>query len=394
VGTSATLQGTVVEQSNPGTPIAGAAISVGGSTATSDASGAFQVVLPAGAVTLLVSKPGYAVHREALQLVAGQPLTVQVALALTSVDQPPVLEVSSPLSGGSVDLSRVVLVGSAVDDSGPLSSLQLVQNAGAAVTVPVVAGAFQAALQLAPGLNTLELSVTDVAGHTTTLTWTASFRAGFSGLVHRFDDASAIVVDAELTLLDPDTQVSLGTTRSGADGRYELAATGAGMKRLHVVKAGFMPRDLLVDVSADERTTLDVGLTPGDVVELRFLEPSSEGPFEVEELTVSGVVTGFELVSVTVNGVPATLLGSGFVAKVPLPEGRTELQAIAEGSGGQSVRGSVTVLRPMGAVTGGCSSSALGAWLLGALLLCRRPRARARFTTSGRSDASSAPPAH
>ncbi len=376
LGANATLAGTVVEAASPGTPVASASVTVAGRALTTDASGAFQAVLPAGTVTVTVSKAGYVVNTSAVPLIAGQTKTVQISLATSTGDQPPVLELSSPAPFTSFDLSRIVVAGVAADDSGPLTSLQLVQNGAAAVTWPLVGGAFEVPVLLAPGLNALEFSVSDPAGHTTRVTWTGAFRAGFSGLVHRFDDAAAVIVDADLTLFDPDTQVALGTARSGPDGRFELEASAARLARLHVEKAGFTPRDLLVDVSAEQRTALDVGLTPGDVAELRFLEPSTEGPFEAEEITVSGVVTGFEVAQVTVNGQPATLLGSGFVAHLPLPEGRTVFEAIAEGAGGQSVRGQVVARRPMRDVVGGCGAAPGGSLAALGLLLLLRQRLR------------------
>jgi hypothetical protein len=368
-GATTTLSGTVVDQSSP---VAGASVSVAGQSATSDASGAFQFTLPAGTVTLTVSKPGFVVNTSQVTLVAGTPKTVTVALVRASGDQPPVLELDGA-SGTSLEQAHLVLAGSAVDDTGALATVQLAQNGLAPRAVPVVGGRFEAAVQLTPGLNTFVVSATDAAAQTSTVTWTASFRAGFSGLVHRFDDVASIAVDAELTLFDPDTQVAVGHARTGPDGRYALDASAVGVLRLHVEKAGFTPRDLLVDVSADERTVVDVGLTLGDGVGVRFLEPTNAGPFEVEVLTVSGVVTGFEVAAVTVNDVAATLVGNGFVAHVPLPEGRTQLVAVAEGAGGESVRETMTVFRPLGEVRGGCAS-APGLWLAAVVLWARRRR--------------------
>jgi len=71
--------------------------------------------------------------------------------------------------------------------------------------------------------------------------------------------------------------------------------------------------------------------------------------------------------------VAATLVGNGFVAHVPLPEGRTQLVAVAEGAGGESVRETMTVFRPLGEVRGGCAS-APGLWLAAVVLWARRRR--------------------
>lgn len=369
VVTTTTLSGTVLDGA---TPVSGASVSAGGQSATTTATGGFSLTLPAGTVTLTVSKAGYEVNTSSVMLVAGVPKSVQIALTSTSGDQPPVVQLETPTA--AFELSRITLSGTALDDSGPVSSLKLAQNGAAPLVAQVTNGNFDVELQLTPGLNTVELTATDSAGQTTSVTWTGTFRAGFTGLVHRFDDSAVIIADAELTLLDPDTQVSVGSARSDLDGNFSIDSTQAGVKLLHVEKAGFTPRDLLIDVSPDTRTAVDVGLTPGDVIGIRFIEPTTEGPFDATELVVSGVVNGLEVAAVTVNGVEATLLGNGFVAHVPLPEGRTELVAIAEGSGGQSVSASIVVRRPMGDVKGGCSTGAgLSVFALALLLLRRRP---------------------
>ena len=337
------------------------------------ADGAFTFTLPAGAATLAVSKQGYVAQQVPVSLSAGSTTSKTVALVLAATDGPPVLTVTT--SSGSSDLARVVLTGTASDDFSVLTEVQLTQNGGAPVFGQLVGGEFSVPLQLAPGNNTIELSVTDDHGQRTAVTWTGSFRAGFDGQVHRFDDALAIVADAELTLFDPDTATQVGATRSDLAGAFTLDASLTGILRLHVEKAGFTPRDLLIDVSAEERTTLDVGLTPGDLAAIRIIEPAPDALLEGNEVRVSGAVTGFEVASVTVNGAPATLLGSGFVITLPLPEGRTTFEIVAQSGEGATVRTEVSVRRPMEGVRGGCTGvPGVSLMMLAGLLVLRRRR--------------------
>ncbi len=375
-GGGASLSGRVVQQASPGAGIAGALVLAGGKSATTDGTGAFLLPgLPAGTWPLLASAPGFEVFVGQVVLTSGV-TTADLRLVASSGDGLPAVRVLSPAADQRFDVARQVLSGVALDDRGVVASVEVSLNGGPPLTVPVVAGAFEAALQLAPGGNTVTVAAVDGAGQRGATTWSGTFRAGFSGLVHRFDDRAAIVVDADLEVVDPDTRALLGRARSGADGRFELEATAAGTALVTVTRPGFTQRDVLATISTEARTTVDVGLTPGDFAELRFLEPAGPGPFEVEELTVAGVVTGFEVASVTVNGVVAKLAGSAFVAKVPLPEGRTTLLAIAEGSGGQTVRAEMTVVRPLAAVRGGCAAApdgqALAALSLAAVLARRR----------------------
>lgn len=372
VARTGVVQGTV---RSGGVAIAGANVTAGGQMTTTTASGAYSLTLPAGAVTVTVSKADFATATAAAAVTAGGTATVNVELVSTAVDQPPVLQIESPASGLTVDAANVSLRGVATDDRGALISFTATLNDGAPVEVTVTGGAFELPVQLVAGDNTLVLRAVDAASQVTSVTWAGSFRAGFSGKVTRFDDEASIVVDAELTLFDTETQAIIGTTHTDLDGTYALVASQSGLARLHVEKEGFTPRDTLVQVSAEERTTLDVLMTPGDTQLIRFIEPASEGPFDQEEITVSGVVNGLEVATVTVNGVGATLIGSGFVVKIPLPEGRTVITAVAESGDGESLSASVVVKRPMSTVRGGCSSTA-AIPLLGLLLLGLRGRNR------------------
>lgn len=369
---TAVLRGAVVDASSAA--VADAQLFAGAASATSSSSGAFELVLPAGALTLFTTKAGFALEATPVTLVAGQTTTLTITLHPRAGDGAPVVVLTTPPPGGAFERARVTLSGLALDDGGPVASLSLSQNAGTARAVTVTAGRFEVEVQLAPGNNTVELAALDGVGQRGATTWAGCFRAGFDGVVHRFDDAAALLADAELSLIDGTSGQRLGAARSGVDGRFSLDAAAAGVARLHVTRDGYTLKTLLVDVSAEARTAVDVALTPGDAPGLRFLEPTGTGPFEVEELTVSGVVTGLEVVAVRVNDVPATLVGSGFVAKVPLAEGRTTLHAIAEGPLGESVSAELEVTRPLSPVRGGCG--AVDGWpLLGLLVLFAR-RAR------------------
>lgn len=374
VATTGTLEGKVVDSAAPTVGLAGATVSVGGRMLATDAQGVFTATLAAGTASWSVTLAGYEVKSGSSAITAGARTTVTVSLVRTSADQPPRVEwVGAPTTS---DFSRVTLEGAVSDDGPALATVSVSVNGAAAVQVPVAAGAFELDVVLNAGANTMVVTARDSSAQESTASATVAFRAGFSGTVHRYDDGAFILADAQLELFDPDTGLSLGTGVTDTGGRYELVAQGTGLKRLHVEKQGFTPRDVVVDVSADERTTLDVGLTPGDVAAIRFIEPSSEGPFDVDELTVSGVVTGFEVNAVTVNGVQAQLIGNGFLAKVPLPEGVTEFEAIAESAEGQSVRATVRASRTLKEVKGGCSAApGLSLLLLGAWFarLRRRP---------------------
>ena len=381
IATTGTLRGTVVDAASAMKPLPGTLVLVGSQMLTTDAAGAFQATLPAGAARWSVSRTGFASASGTATITPGATSTLTIALKPSTADEPPQLVLLAPDPDDVSDLARIVVSGTAVDDTTPLTSVKVMVNGGAATDVPVQLGEFSAEVTLTPGANTVVVTARDGLGQEGSATWSGSFRAGFGGDVHRFDDAASILSGATLELFDPDTGASQGQTTSDTEGHYELVASAPGLKRLHVELKGYTPRDLVVEVSADERTTVDVGLTPGEspVPTIRFIEPTSEGPFDASELTISGVVDGLEVSSVAVNGVSAQLMGNGFLVTLPLPEGTTTFEAVAESPEGQSVRASLRATRlatAMPASSGGCTgctgAPGLPLVLLGIALMRRR----------------------
>lgn len=369
--TTGTLTGTVVEKAAPGQPVAGASVLVGGQMLTTSATGTFTARLAPGSVQVRVSKAGFLTASTTVTLAAGATVPVQVQLEASAMNQPPSLELSSPERGVAFTVANVELAGLVTDDGAPISTVRVTQNQLPPVDAAVTAGAFSVPVRLEPGLNTVTLAVTDAAGLTATQTWTGTFRAGFFGEVHRFDDGAAIIPDAQLTLTKVGSGEVLGTAATDDRGHFELDATAVGPVTVRVVADGYTVRDLVLNVSALERTALDIGLTVGVEPGIRFIEPKGEGPFDVEEITISGAVTGLEVVSVAVNGQPATMFGNGFIAKLPLPPGETIFEAVAEGAEGQVVRRSISVVRssPGPAKASGCAALPVGPGWLAVMLV-------------------------
>lgn len=340
-----TIDGTVVEKSAPSRPVAGAAVLVGGRMLTTSATGTFTASLPPGGVQLTVSKAGFLTSSSQVTLRSGATQAVRIELEASAMNQPPTLELVAPESGASFTVSNVELSGVVSDDGAANATVRVVQNQRAPVDAAVTAGRFSAPLQLEPGLNTITVTATDSAGLTSSASWTGTFRAGFSGRVHRFDDGAAIIPGARLSVSAVGSSVVSGTATVDDLGRFELDCSIVGPAIVRVVAEGYTTRELTLTVSPNERTQLDIGLTVGVEAGIRFIEPIGDGPFDVEQITISGAVTGLEVVSVSVNGQAAMLFGNGFIAKLPLPEGETIFEAVAEGAEGQVVRRSISVVR-------------------------------------------------
>ncbi|MGV3621952.1 MAG: carboxypeptidase regulatory-like domain-containing protein [Archangium sp.] len=371
--TEGTIRGVV--RNADASPLEGVLVTAGSQMRTTGADGTFAFTLGAGTIQLSASKPAFVTVTQSVALTAGATLDVNFTLLPSGEDLAPVVKILSPANELSSDLADVVLVGTVTDDFTNPREVKLVHNGGE-LTVQVVNGRFEAPLRLDAGVNDISVSYTDASNQLGTASWVGRFRAGFDGLVHRYDDMNAIVVDAQLTLFDVEAGARIGEVRSGVDGRFSLVASRSGFARLVIEKDGMTTREILVTVSPAERTSLDLGLTTGDAPAIRIIEPEFDSTVDAEEVRISGVVSGLEVAGVTVNGVQATLIGSGFVATVPLPQGRTTFEIVAENGLGMSVRREHIVRRPMEDARGGCSSMPGGVLLVLGALLARRRRVR------------------
>lgn len=385
VATTGTLSG-VVTTGSPAQPVGGATVATAGKTQTTGADGAFTFTLPKGSYTLSVVKDGFEPASATHAVTAGQQTTATFTLTPAQGDAPPMLSISGPEQALSTELARVTLHGTATDESA-LQSVQLSLNSAEAVTVPVEAGSFVHELKLAPGQNEVIVSATDAAGQTTSATWTGEFRAGLSGVVRRYDLKEAIIANAKVTLVDDTTGAELASDTTDDAGRFELdLAQVPGHFGLSVSAEGFVTHARSIEVTDEARASVDVALAPGEdgVFSIRFIEPAPGAVVDATETNVSGVVSGIQVETVTVNGVEAMLIGdSAFLAKAPLEPGTNVYQVVATSNEGHAVTASVEVTRPLGQVTGSSCGAAPGGVLLpllalGGILAHRRTRRRTR----------------
>ncbi len=375
----ATLQGTVyaldaARPTDTSHVVAGATVSASGQSATTDLTGAFQLVLPAGSHTVTVTRERYQSASLSKFLVAGATETASVPLTPVGPGdfQAPLLAVTSPEDGAQLETARVTVTGTASDAAGPLATVSFTLNGAAAQALPVLNGSFSVALKLKAGPNVVELSAVDGAGNPTVARSTVTFKAGLRGTVRA--RGGGPVAGATLAL-EETPGVPVAGAVSGADGAYQLDVSAAPLSAtLVVAKAGFSSRSLPVTVSDEARAVLDVEL---DAPSVRFLGLTSGQAVDGASLEVHGEVSGFTPASVTVNGEPAQVSGAGFSVTVSLAPGTNVLLADARGAAGESARAELTVVRRDAAKQGGCSAggmelSGLAAALLGLQVLARR----------------------
>lgn len=332
--------------------ISGATVKVGSNTVTSAADGSWLFTLAPGTYTVSVTKSGYAANQVTRDVVAGQTTWGSVGLSPTQTadTQAPQVAITFPANDSTLDIGMVELRGTASDDRGAVAKVQVSLNAGAAVDVPVTAGAFKVDMLLSPGRNTVKVTAKDAAGNTGAAQSTATFAAGVSGVV-RDAESEAAIAGATVTLLEPGSATEVASAVTDADGRYFVGVMTVPADYLLVVKArGHVTSSETLTAPDDQQLEHDVLLVAGDDVQgemgVAFVEPLDGATVTTDTVTVYGTVQGFDATQVLVNGVRAELLGAGgFSATVPLAEGDNLIEAVATGVSGQQLSARMTVKR-------------------------------------------------
>ncbi|MBI3184295.1 MAG: N-acetylmuramoyl-L-alanine amidase [Myxococcales bacterium] len=333
--------------------IPGATVTTAGKTVTSDGSGFYLFTLSPGTYTVNVTMSGYAPNSVTRAVTSGSTTWGSVGLTANAApdQQPPVVSITFPGNNSQLDLAAHTVAGTASDDRGPVTKVSLSLNGGAPVEVPVSGGSFSHPLKLSPGQNTLKVSATDAAGNSASDTVTATFNAGISGFVHLVEDEATRLPDITLELLDAGgAKVDSAVTSS--DGRFALNVGQVPADYLLIARGnGFITHTETVTIPDDQRLTIALPLTSGSDpnpsnVSLAFNDPQDGAVVSTDAVTVYGTVTGMQLVSIDVNGVAGELLGAGgFSATVPLTVGENSLAAVATGAKGETVSGTLRVVR-------------------------------------------------
>ncbi|MGQ0504263.1 MAG: N-acetylmuramoyl-L-alanine amidase [Myxococcaceae bacterium] len=366
--------------------IADATVTAGGKTVQSDPlAGAFSFTLPPGVYTLSVTKPGFATNSVSRQVIAGQTTWGSVGMSESnSVDQQaPALSIAFPADKAGTDVAEVTVSGTASDNMGPVGELTFKHNSGEARTIKVEGGAFTLPLRLAPGLNTLEISAIDTAKNVARAVSTATFHAGVSGIVHLADDPARAVREATVELRDSATGEVVDRKGVDAEGAFRLDSPKVAYDYvLSVTAAGYLRHAETVTIPEGGRLQVKLPVTLGEDVApsevgITLMDLKDGTVLNQDSVTLYGAVTGFEVASVTVNGLDAELVGAGgFSAKVGLAEGINVFEITAKGTEGQSVSSKLTLTRET--LKSGCTALPgidLGALVLVALpLLSRRRR--------------------
>jgi hypothetical protein len=397
VAASGILRGRIYEHPNLDAGLAGATVTCGAKTATSDSGGNYSFTMAPGTYTVKAVKTGYATNSLTRTVVASTTVWGSVPLSPTgSVDtQPPSLDLDAPLDASVVDLGSIDVNGTVSDNGGAISQVMVALNGGAAAVTPVTAGTFSLEVRLKAGVNTVAVSAKDAAGNAKTVSAKVTLKVGLSGVVYENIIEHRPVVGAVIELRSAEGATVAKTTAQD-DGSFVLdAPTAPATFTLAVHHQGYLLYTKPVAISDEQRLRLQIPLTPTQISGepgISFVEPLNGAKVNVAEVVVFGRVSGMDLARVQVNGIDGEILGSdGFAATVPLSLGTNTLQAIATGKGAETFTASITVNRvprvnhvaelPDEPRSGGCGSvpGALeSGWVLwvGAWLSRRRQASR------------------
>lgn len=365
VQSAGVVKGAIYQNGDTNNRVAGVTVKVNGTStqAVTGTDGLYEFNLAPGTYTMTASKAGFQNATVTRTISSGATVWGSMELRTGTVSTedmvPPMVAITFPGDGSSLDLAVLTLKGTATDDKGAVGEVTLTINGGAAAKVAVADGAFSQEIKLSPGDNTIEVSAVDAAGNKSVDTARANFRAGISGFVHVKDDEAARIPDVLITLLDPTTgEEKLAPVTTGSDGSFSIDLTEVGRDYVLVANAeGFMMHTETISVPDDERMTVVLPLTEGEdlvpsEVKIDFIDPKDGATVTGENVTVYGSVQGFQVVNVKVNGVDAEMVGAGgFAATIPLAEGPNTINAVATGAGNESVTGTMTLHR--GSAMGG-----------------------------------------
>jgi hypothetical protein len=351
-----TVTGTVTDSSTH-LPLPGVDVTIQSAveavTAVTDTNGVYSAMVTPGSMTATFSKPGYFIQSVNDTVTAGQTLTLN--RILTPLPPPPMITISSPQDGATVNDTPITVTGS-------VSNSAEVTVHGAAASVS--GDSYSASIPLEEGSNTITATATDAYGRAAiaTVTVTLPARGTLTGTV---TDSST---NLPLTGVDVTIQNIIGTitTATDANGVYR-AVVPEGNITVTFSKPGYLFESVAGTVTGGQTLTLDRSVAPAPPLTLTISSPQDGAVVNGAPITVTGSVSNNA--GVTVNGVGASVSGNAYSASIPLNEGLNTIAVVALDGFGQSetVRVSVTLLSP-GTLTVAVTSATTGLPIQSALV--------------------------
>ncbi len=339
-----------------GSPIGGAQVKLStGQSVTTGEDGNYLFNVAPGTYTVTASKSGFQNGSVTRTVTSGATIWGSIGLdkVQASDTKAPVVEIDSPAIDAPVarrtfGLSRVVVKGSATDETTTLTAVEYFVNGVRKNSRPVTNGRFEFEVQLEAGQNAVEIRATDAAKNVGKAAVTLFFDSGVDGFVYlselESDDTSKRVSGARVTLFDA-TNTKAGEATTGTSGEFAISAA-PGEYVIRVDGEGFIGHQETITISGDAREMVSLPLVEGSLPdpEVVILSPENGSTVPQSTVTVSGTVGGFLPEKVEINGKVATLEAHGaFWAELELTAGTNLITAVATGANGEQVSDSVEV---------------------------------------------------
>ncbi|MFN2549674.1 MAG: N-acetylmuramoyl-L-alanine amidase [Myxococcales bacterium] len=289
-----------------------------------------------------------------------------------TVGSPPVLKITQPLDGGTLDSSPATVRGMVSDATVTSAKVN-------GQVVAVSNGAFAAAVALVLGPNTIAASATN-SGGVGTAAIHVTYAPPQTGVQGRVSSADGPVANAAVSLATGSVH-----TVTAIDGSYAIGAA-PGTYALSVDAEGFLPLSQNVTIPAGKVVTVDLIVhkpapdSPPPAPHIRIDTPDEGSTIDTDTVLVSGVAEVPDLHSLRIGDEQVDFDSSGaFSVMAPLRLGPNDLIVTATRGSGATIAATVHVeFAPVALSRTGCDSASAADLIAMLMLGLLAPRRRNR----------------
>jgi len=319
--TTGSIAGTVTDAVT-GATIAGAAVTDGTRSATSDANGGYSIAnVPAGTYAVTATASGHNSASQSVQVTAGQTSTANFALS------PPPGAIAGTVRDAA---TGATIAGAAVTDG----TRSATTNASGGYSIANVSAGTYTVTATASGYNSASQSVQVTAGQTSTANFALSPPPPPGAIAGTVRDAVTGATIAGATV-----KVGVASTTTDASGQYVLSDLTEGSYTETVSASGYADVSQSVSVAIGQTTVVNVNLPPNTMWVDSISFKQSGGNLRIDVKVVNA--------KAAMSGVKVTVYVSGPVGKTWTLSGSTSTNGIATFMVQKASRGTylVTVTR-------------------------------------------------
>jgi len=267
-----------------------------------------------------------------------QSLTVNLPRILDTVA--PVVTITTPVNGSTINTSTVTVSGTATDNFG-VTSLTVNGNA-----VTVTSGSFSTTVTLVTGSNTITVVASDAAGNSATATVTVTATDTTAPVVTIIEPVNGSTVNTSTVTVSGTATDDVGVTSLTVNGASVTLTNGSFSTTVTLV-TGTNTITVVASDAAGNSATATVTVTAADTTApvVTITEPVNGSTVNTSTVTVSGTATDdVGVTSLTMNGASVTLTNGSFSTTVTLVNGSNTITVVATDAAGNIKTETVTVI--------------------------------------------------